>query len=453
MLACVLILFVCVRASAVEPATYSLAVYRDKTSACITGQIAGLLTGFEFVSGKDGRPLAPLPQEWFSLLRGPYGGGLTYDGAGESRMLAAGIGSDDDLHIDFFNPLIIGEAGGTPTYGQLRDAWVEHNVSDWGGGGKAMQLMKRKNYLPPLTGLLEYGNTFHWCTEPYIENETLGCCAPGLTQSAYALADRFASVTGDFESVDWARFWAVAYAAAYTARDAETVLDTASGALLAGSWPRRVFDTCVTLRHSGASWEEAVRTVEGIRRGIDGCDNVQCSADVNNSFAVLAMLYGECNWLESVRLASVCGYDADCTAACVGGCVGILRGMSGLPRQVLDEVWRDGRGIYVNDTLFTPHIGNDYPETQTLREICDAYERNMLRVVAQAGGCADATRVWLPEETPVARQGSQSANADFEYGTLACWDPYGDGSVACVDEACHSGDFSAGVKSARPYPA
>ena len=41
---------------------YDMAVYRDKTTAGIIGQVAGLLSGFEFI-WRTGAPWVPLPEE------------------------------------------------------------------------------------------------------------------------------------------------------------------------------------------------------------------------------------------------------------------------------------------------------------------------------------------------------------------------------------------------------
>lgn len=433
-------------AQAEDVTPYSLSRYRDKTAGGVVGHVAGLLSGFEFIWEND-TPLVPLPEEWFVLMKGPYGGGSAHGGAGVSRMLEAGIGSDDDYHIDFFNQLILAESGAMPSHRQIFDLWRAYQVSDWGGGDKAMSIMRKQKLPPPYTGLLEYGNIFHWCTEPYIENETLGLVAPCLPQTAWHLADRLASVTGDFESLDFARFWAAAYAAAYGETDAQAALIAAREALLPGSWPAQIYDACFALYEAGTPWETAVVELEGMRREIYQANNIQCAADVNNGFAILALLYGENDFVQTVKLASISGYDADCTAATAGGLLGVLHGAENLPEEVLDAIWQDGEGVYVNDRGFTPHIGGDYPDTMTFGEIVDQYVRNGIAQVIAAGGRADEANLYIPLQGNAAWQGVQPENADFESGSLEGWQKDGEADFYVESsEKAHSGDHCAAIK-------
>lgn len=420
--------------------------YADHTTAGILGHVAGVLSGYEFI-WKDDKPWVPLPEEWFVLMRGPYGNGPTYGGAGVGRIFDNGIGSDDDYHIDFFNQLILEKSGVMPSQRQIYDLWRDYAVSDWGGGDKAMEIMRKKKIPPPYSGMYEYGNYFHWCTEPYIENETLGMNAPGMPQTAWYLADRFASVTGDFESLDFARFWAVAYAYAYVEKDTKEVLRKASEALLPGSWPRKIYDTCVDLYNKKTPWEDAVKLVDSLRREIYLADNIQCAADVNNGFACLALLYGEGEWLEAVKLASISGYDADCTAATVGGLMGIIVGMDGLPQDVHDLIWQNGDGRYVNDKLFVPHIGGEYPDTQSFSDIVNQYIRNGHAQIIAAGGRVTQDTLFIPVEHDARWQGYQPVSADFESGELNDWTTTGNAiySVEQGDKA-HSGDYYGSIK-------
>lgn len=424
---------------------YDLAVYRDKTIAGMLGQVAGLLSGFEFV-WKDGKPWVPLPEEWFCLMNGPYGNGPAYGGAGVERILPQGIASDDDYHIDFFNQLILQTHGPMPTNEQIMAMWRAYKVSDWGGGSKAMDIMRRQKLAPPYCGLYEYGNYFHWCTEPYIENETLGMNAPGMPQTAWQLSGQFAAVTGDFESLEWARFWAAVYAMAYVYDDADSMLRDAAGALLPGSWPRRIAEMAIGYYDAGMQWEEAVAALETQRREIYQADNIQCAADVNNGFGLLSILYGGGDWLQTVKLASISGYDADCTAATVGGVLGILKGTGGLPQEVMDTIWQNGEGVYYNDRNFVPHVGGDYPDQETFAAIAERYIANGVSLVKAKGGHADAQTLYIPMEKAPSMQGIQPQNADFEAGSLTGWLAEGGAAQAMSGANAHSGGYYAALK-------
>lgn len=423
--------------AALAERSMSLEEYESRVTAGVLGQVAGTLTGYEFIWGYDGTPFAPLPEEWFTLLGGPYGGGSARGGAGVSRMLENGVGGDDDYHIDFFSQHILEEEGVLPSYAQIMQQWRDHSVSDWGGGAGAMKLIRQSRLTAPYSGQQEYGNTWHWCTEAYIENETLGLVVPGMPVQAYRLAERFASLTGDYDSLDWGRFWSVAYALAFVEDDVSVLLERASGALLAQSHPMEIYRTCCALYEAQTPWKEAVLKIESMCQYIPDSDNLQCAPDVNNGFAILAVLYGQGDWLSSVQYAAVSGYDADCTAATVGGLLGVMVGMEGMPQEVLDVLWQAGQAVYVNDVNFTPHIQKDYPETQTFGEIAALYVSNGLAQLEAAGVAVQDGGFTMPDQR-LERQGMQVD--DFEAEEIR-WETEGDAAFA-LSGSVHTGKHS-----------
>ena len=120
--------------------------YYDKTLACMLGHIGGFLSGFEFVN-QNGVPYVGLPDEWFSMCYGPYGGGPKHGSAGANCVRAYGqILQDDDYHVDFFNQLIFDQSQYLPTSLDIQKAWKKHQVRDWGGGAKAMEIIYKRAY-------------------------------------------------------------------------------------------------------------------------------------------------------------------------------------------------------------------------------------------------------------------------------------------------------------------
>ena len=390
------------------------AVLRDKIAGGVMGHVGGLLSGFEFVPAGDGSPMVPLPDSWYQFLHGPYGYGQAHGGAGQTVVFDGEVAGDDDYHIDFFNQLIMDECGIVPDRKAIADKWVEYEVSDWGGGFCGYGIAQGFE-IPPFTGLYEYGNVWHWCTEAYIENETLGISAPGMPRTAWDLGDRFGAMSGDFDALYWARFWATVYAEAFFAEDTEILIRDCLTALPPYSWAREIAETCLTLYGTyPEDWETSLLEIESMRREIFDCNNIQCSPDVNNGFALLAMLYGNNSYAESVRLASSSGYDADCTAATVGGVLGIMEGMDALPEELHTEIYRDGQGIYRNTEAVVPHFGSVYPETQTWEEIIDLYYSNAEKHL-ERGGSKKKRDVWyiVREEMPEVK-GVEVPNGDFE---------------------------------------
>ena len=210
----------------VEKKEISKDEYYNKTLAGLLGQFAGFLSGYEFVWTAGGAHIG-MPEDWFDFLNGPYAGNYTHywpgsyaEGNNKYDRLKINeetgryeVWSDDDYHVDIFNQTIIKEFG-ISSYA-VKEAWKKYKVSDWGGGYDAMTLVSGHDMLAPFSGTIEAGNRYGWCTEAYIENETLGMNAAGMPNLATSLADTFASNTGYFDSVIWAKYYAAMYSIAY----------------------------------------------------------------------------------------------------------------------------------------------------------------------------------------------------------------------------------------------
>ncbi|MDF2442101.1 MAG: hypothetical protein JWR01_304, partial [Subtercola sp.] len=317
--------------------TISKATYLDKTLAGILGQVGGVVTGYEYK-----QPTAMTDESCFRPAYGPYSGDAPascwtpnnypgYDRVGAPNFAANEVGSDDDYHIDFFNQHILAAHGPDTTAQDIKDEWVAHDVGDWGPGEIANGLMRNQGYLPPATGTAEY-NRHYWLTEAYIENDTLGMVAPGMPATARDLTGKFASVTTEWDSVTWAKFYGTMYSMAYFATDVRDVLSDASATLPRSGWPYQIYQKVQALHEQNPTdWRWAQGQLLSFVRNVYGQDNVQAIPDRNNGSLLISILYGNNDYLTTLKIASLIGNDADCTASGVAGLMGIIKGMAGTP--------------------------------------------------------------------------------------------------------------------------
>ncbi len=410
-------------------ATITRATYRDKTLAAILGQVGGVLTGFEYKS-----PNPESTDVCFTPTYGPYSGDAPascwtpnnypgYDRLGAPHFAPNETGSDDDYHVDFLNQLILANHGPNPTFQDIKDRWVRHNVGDWGPGDIANAAMRNDGLIPPLTGQAEF-NRHYWLTEPYIENDTLGLVTPGMPAAARDLAGRFGSVTGEWDSVVWAKFLATIYAQAYFATDARDVLAGASVVLPRNSWPYTVYQKAVALHQQNSTdWRWAQGELMTFVRNVYGQDNEMAIPDRNNGSTILAILYGNNDYLTSLKISSLIGNDADCTASFVAGLMGIIKGMAGTPQPFKDRIYQSGAGRYINDltTGFPPNIKNEYPGSQSWDDLVSLYESNTAAQVTARGGNVSPTAFTVTTQTVEPEKTVQINNCDFEHGNLANW--------------------------------
>lgn len=374
--------------------------YLNKTLGGLLGQFVGFLSGYEFVF-RGAEPYVGMPLEWFSFINGPYAGNFThYTPSGfndcynrlvynnETNMYE--VWSDDDFHIDIFNQLIIDEFG-TNSYA-IKEAWKKYVVSDWGGGGDAMNLINKNELLSPFTGTIEAGNRYGWCTEAYIENETLGMNAPGMVNIATSLIDKFASNVGYFDSIVWAKFYGAMYSLAYFETDVVELMEKAKEVLPNLSYPKKMYDYAFEAYNKYPNdYQKAAIELTEKRRMLYRIDNIQTDPNVNGGFAILSWLYGKNSYLETCKYASMIGYDGDCTAAITQGIMGILKGFKESNEeysQINEKIYYNGKGIYYNDknTGYPPHIKGDYPTRQKIDDIVKLYQTNFEKILLENGG-------------------------------------------------------------------
>lgn len=418
---------------AVTYAALSKDDYVNKTLGGLLGQFAGFLSGYEFVwRGPD--PYLGMPEEWFEFLNGPYAGNYEHfnppDGYRYDRLRVnpdTGLNevwSDDDYHIDIFNQLIIDEFG-TSAHA-VKSAWKKYNVGDWGGGDEAMRLINSAELLAPYTGTIEAGNRYGWCTEAYIENETLGMNAPGMPNVATALTDTFASNVGYFDSVVWAKFYAAMYSIAYFESDITVVMDKAKDVLPKNSYPRQMYDFAFEAYEKyPADYRAAAQELADKRRMLYRIDNIQTDPNVNGAFAVLSWLYGKNSYIDTCKYSSIIGYDGDCTAAICVGVMGVLKGFKQGNEEydaLNSTIYYDGAGVYYNDdgslydgAVYQARIkGKNYPERQKIDDIVALYQKNFEKILVANGGEINGDTYRVPTTLPVKDHSFLFENYDGE---------------------------------------
>ncbi len=379
--------------------------YVNKTLGGLLGQFAGFLSGYEFVfRGAD--IYVGMPESWFDFLNGPYAGNFSHyepwDAYRYDRLRVnpdTGMNevfSDDDFHVDIFNQLVIDEFG-TSSYA-IKEAWKKYNVSDWGGGGDAMRLVNQYEMLAPYSGSIEGGNQYGWCTEAYIETETLGMNAPGMPQLALELNDTFASNLGYYDSVVWGKFYATMYSLAYFENDIVSVMQKASVVLPEGSHPKQFYDLAVkTYEENKSDYVAAAQIISDARIPLFRIDNAQTDPNVNGAYAVLSWLYGKNSYLDTCKYSSIMGYDGDCTAAICTGVMGILKGFKEGNEEyekLNSTIYYDGEGVYYNDdgsryegAIYQARINSkEYPARQKIDDIIDLYRKNFEKLLVANGG-------------------------------------------------------------------
>ncbi len=388
--------------------------YFNKTLGGLLGQFAGFLSGYEFVwNGPN--PYVPMPLEWFDFLNGPYAGNYEHywpgdyaSGANIYDRLKVNpdtglyeVWSDDDYHLDIFNQTVMKEFG-TSSYA-VKEAWKKYQISDWGGGGDAMSLIASNEMLSPYTGTIEAGNRYGWCTEAYIENETLGMNAPGMPNLATSLIDTFAANVGYFDSVIWAKFYGAIYSLCYFDDDIAGILEEASKVLPRYSRPYEIYQEAKAYHAKHPDdFQGAAVHMASLRIPLYRIDNIQTDPNVNGGMAVISWLYGNGDYLDSCMYSSICGYDADCTSAIVTGALGVIHGFkegNEEYEELNDMIYHDGEGVYYNDrdSGYPPFVSSkEYFTRIKIVDIVKMYQDNFEKLLLDNGGKIEGQEYVIP---------------------------------------------------------
>lgn len=138
-------------------------------------------------------------------------------------------------------------------------------------------------------------------------------------------------------------FFAAAISAAFVAGDVEQVLRLALEEIPRGSRFARMVQDCFEWRQTCPDWFSAREKVEQAYGGYHWVHTLN-----NAALVILALLYGQGDFSQTVCLAVMGGWDTDCNGATAGSILGVMLGASRLP----------GRWIApLNDTLQSAVFG------------------------------------------------------------------------------------------------
>ncbi len=417
----------------------SIEEYKDRTLAGHIAQYVGFLSGYEFARDSSGNPRVAMPDSWFEICNGPYAEPNSRNKHADKLLKNEQTGlwevwNDDDFSIDILNQYIIAdmyEDYGTFATESIKDGWLEYDVYDMGGGHRshgAYGLFKKPGYLPTYVGMREYGNLYGVNGEPYIANETLGMSCAGMPGVAADITDVFASVTSDMDPVLWARLFSCMYAMAYFESDIPTLIEQARKTLPAGCVVQEVIDEVFALREKYpalSQWRDAAKEAEKIcYRHHYEQDSKMGETNINCSFILIGLLWGEGDFFETCRIISLAGHGGDSTTPVGLGIVAVASGFDSIPQDALDKTWQGGEGLVVNQPVADTKqaywmVALGLPERIKMSDVVDMYQKNFESILLENGGFIYEGHYFIPKSKTTAPMTDTVLYENFESGNLA----------------------------------
>ncbi len=360
---------------------------QDKIHAYWLGQLVGNYMGFPFENIYRDNPIPITIDRYYTVmdldsldLQMNRNDRRSYVHIMADAM--GGAWSDDDTDIEFVTLHAVEKYGLDINYQEIVSMWKQHiNRFIWAANREARDLMDQ-GLLPPATGS-KANNPYWYRITSQLVNEIWSVFYPGMTDQAATRAEWGARIMCDDWAVHATRAYAVMYSAAFFEQDVEKLVRLAAESLPETSPYRRGIYDVMDWHKKNESWRDTRKLIHD--NYYEYVDNFKVpdpylSSVVNGLSGIMAILYGQGDFLKTVAIAVGAGYDCDNQAATCGGLLGIINGTDGIPEHLLLEMpsritWETPfNNTYIN------YSRDDLPNYNQISDIVD----RILNIAGQA---------------------------------------------------------------------
>jgi len=377
----------------------------DKVSGYWIGQLLGNYMGFPFENNWVDEPVPLFVDRIYTYKDDKKLRIADYNRKGFIPIMCDsvhGAWSDDDTDIEFVTLHAVEKYGLDITYPEITGMWKKHiNDHIWCANRFARDLMS-KGLVAPDTGRKE--NNEEWFQiDPQLVNEIWSVFYPGMTKLAAKRAEWGARITND----DWGTHPTIAYgvmiSAAFFEKDVEKLVQMAIEVVPdEGPYAEGIRDV-VTWQKKYDNWRDTRKEIHNkyyeYKKGSYEAPVSVVSSLQNGLCGIMAILYGEGDYMKTVGIATSAGYDCDNQAATCGALMGIRNGLSGLGDEAIDitinipsqQEWEvPFNNLYCNWTR------DDLPVRTPISEIVERIAKIAKTAILENGG-----RMEIRDDEPV----------------------------------------------------
>jgi hypothetical protein len=253
--------------------------------------------------------------------------------------LPDGAWTDDDTDIEWPYILEIQRTGNLLIpYPRISEVWKEHiNRAIWCSHHFLRQIMDL-GIDPPLTGKLEINPWADFNLSGQFVSESWGLISPGMPQTAARIGVHYTHVSIEGEAIQSTQMMDSMIATAFLTSDMERILDAGEAALDPASVMHQILlDVRRWHKENPKDWR-ATRLLTKEKYCKYGGKDMRDRNGVwlNGASTLSALLYGDGDFVQTVRAAFNFGWDADNNAAASGTILGVLKGAKVLLSQGWD---------------------------------------------------------------------------------------------------------------------
>ncbi len=366
---------------------------RDKIEAYWLGQLVGNYMGFPFENVYREEPIPIIIDRYFTVndLETHQLNMNENDRRSYGHIMADAMGgawSDDDTDIEFVTLHAVEKYGLDISYQEITDMWKAHiNRFIWAANRQARDLME-EGMLPPATGSKE-NNPYWYRITSQLVNEIWSVFYPGMTAKAAERAEWGAQIMCDGWAVDATKAYAIMYSMAFFEKDVHLLVQSAAASLPDSSPYKRGMIDVVRWHKENQDWRETRKLIH--QKYYDYVDDFKVpdpylSSVVNGLAGIMAILYGEGDFLKTVGIAVSAGYDCDNQAATCAGLLGVINGSAGIPENLLLELPSRGKWTVPFNNTYINYSRDNLPNYNRISDIVDRILAVTEQAILENGG-------------------------------------------------------------------
>jgi len=186
----------------------------------------------------------------------------------------------------------------------------------------------------------------HWMYNPHaddidfqIEADFIGMMTPGRPNASSAICDRIGHIMNYGDGWYGGVYVGAMYSLAYVCSDIETIVSEALKSIPGGTKFRSCIEDVIAFHAEyPKDWKRCWYEVDKKHSFDIGCpegvwNGFNIDARINSAYVVIALLYGEGDFLRTMDIATRCGQDSDCNPASAAGILGVICGYEAIPEE------------------------------------------------------------------------------------------------------------------------
>ena len=256
-------------------------------------------------------------------------------------------GSDDDTDIEYMYQELLFQSNQTILSPQdIRDGWLKHIKIEeenflWVSNQKAFDLMN-EGLLPPKTSDPRFNEHFDMI-DAQLTTEIFGLLSPINYKYALKMSNLPVRTTGRGDAALISEFYVIIHSLASTINKSKPldkelirISDLASEILNKNSYSFKMYDYVKSNFKSGITWEQTRDSIYQ-RYQVDQKDgyditsrNLYCNgcfaSGINFAASLVSYFYGKGDFKETIKIATLSGWDSDNPASTWGGLLGFIHG-------------------------------------------------------------------------------------------------------------------------------